>query len=1084
MPQPALSKKLNPKQKGTNEKQVTISRFFDTIHTTKKRENQDADCKTRDSKNASSQSKSNCNFDAAKKRKVSHNEDTTGTSSDFGKKLKSSLSSKIRLGLHEETQSKLNAFSLSTSHDENIDLEELKNRFASGLPDLDEQNGNVAKHNGAEIYVNPEDDKTPEAECKESAAKVKTASHGSDKLKSFPTIKYTPLEQQVVDLKVKYPGTILLIECGYKYRFFGEDAQIAADVLKITCNPDHNFMTASIPTHRLFVHVQRLVTAGYKVGVVKQTETAALKAASDNKSSVFMRQLTALYTKSTLIGEDVAPLNDIACSDDTEANVSQYLMSIFETPCEENKKSNESLSIGLVAVHPATGDLIYDCFNDVISRNHLETRIMHIQPVEILLPSTLSEATERLLKDTSILSSTADDCIRIERLPEKKFDYQQAFETVSNFYGNDHTIGGVIRLHDVVGLPPTVISCLSALISYLTEFKLERVLKLSSGFKCFSLESSYMKLPAKSVQNLELLKNLTSGKSKGSLFWVLNKTLTKFGERRLRSWVCNPLMKKRDIDERQLAVEELLSNKCECFDAMKKCLFKLGDLERGLTAILHKKCSPLEFATVCLSLKNIASIFHTQKNMFADQIASPLLQTILQEIPDLLSDVAFFSDSVNLQHAKSNDKTQLFVDDSQFPAIKDQKSKIREVQNEIDQHRSTIRKILRVPSFNYTTVSGTEFQIEVKNNMLNTVPSEWIKISSTKTVSRFHSPFIQEKCKLLNQHKEQLEIVCNDSWIEFLNSFQERYQNYRKAVSHLAVYDCLLSLAKVAEQDDYVRPQMVDNENCIMIEDGCNPIVNLLLSEHQQYVANDTNLNAAKHRVMMITGPNMGGKSSYIRQVALIVLMAQIGSYVPAKSATLGIFDAIYTRMGAADDIYRGRSTFMVELQEASEIMNSATNRSLVILDELGRGTSTHDGLAIANATLRYFTEDVKCITLFVTHYQLLGQFGDMYPDFVHNYHMSFLVHSKSSENEEYDASDAVTFLYQLVRGMAAHSYGLNVARLAHIPAEILEKARKKSHQLENSLNKNRELKSDFLTIMKCPPENLNKLLSDMIPSL
>ncbi|GAB1600646.1 DNA mismatch repair protein Msh3-like [Argonauta hians] len=1068
MPQPFFSKKLKPNRKANDEKQTNISRFFDKKHSSE-------NSKTAIDENV--QSKLEHHFNPAKKQKVKCNEGHRETSSSLVKKLKSSLSSNIVLGLAEGTRSKLNSFSLSTSPSKDVDFDTWKkNRHVTNLPDLNGPEGNNDDNMESSSDVD-----LPVAEDKERSAASKTVSHGWEKSKSGSKSKYTPLELQVIDLKEKYPNTILLIECGYKYRFFGEDAQIAADVLNIMCNPDHNFKTASIPTHRLFVHVKRLVAAGHKVGVVKQTETAALKAVSDNKSSVFSRKLTALYTKSTLFGEDVAALNDVTDLDDADSdNTSQYLMCLYEIPSEDNKKPKDSSTFGLVAVLPATGDIIYDCFDDSLCRNHLETRITHIRPVEMLLPPTLSQPTERLLQDIVSLCSSEDDCIRIERLPEERFNYQQAFETVSGFYGNNDTIDGIIRLQDVIGLPSTVISCLAALISYLQEFKLEKVLKITSGFKRFSLESSYMKLPAKSVQNLELLKNLTTGKRKGSLFWVLNKTSTKFGERHLHSWICSPLLKKSDIDERQSAVEELLSNQCECFDAMRKSLFKLTDLEKGLTAILHKKCSPLEFVTVCRSLKNIFNVFYIQRNMYMDQVTSSLLQKILTEIPGLLCDVETFSDSLSLEHAKSNDKTQLFVDDGQFPAIKEQKSRIQDVRNELDQHRSTIRKILRVPSFNYTTVSKIEYQIEVKNNMLGCVPSDWTKVGSTKTVSRYQSSFIIEKYKLLNQCKEQLEIICQNSWIEFLDSFQKKYQSYRQAVSYLAEFDCLLSLAKVAGHNDYVRPQIVDKETCILIEEGCNPIVSHLLSEQNQYVANDTNLKAEKDRVMLITGPNMGGKSSYIRQVALIVLMAQIGSYVPAKSAKLGIFDAIYTRMGAADDICRGRSTFMVELQEASDIMYSATNRSLVILDELGRGTSTHDGLAIASATLRYFIENVNCITLFVTHYQLLAQFEDMYPDFVHNYHMSFLV----DNNEESDAADAVTFLYQIVRGMAGHSYGLNVARLAQIPTQILSKAKEKSLLLQRSLSKKRKHKSEFVTIMQCCKDNLNETLSSIIPSL
>lgn len=411
---------------------------------------------------------------------------------------------------------------------------------------------------------------------------------------------------------------------------------------------------------------------------------------------------------------------------------------------------------------------------------------------------------------------------------------------------------------------------------------------------------------------------------------------------------------------------------------------------------------------------------------------------------------------LNEQAAKIGDKTQLFKDLSDFPLIKRGKDEIKDVTDKIQLHLQEIRKILKNPSAQYVTVSGQEFMIEIKNSALSCIPSDWVKVGSTKAVSRFHSPFIVENYRHLNQLREQLVLDCNAEWLDFLENFGEHYLSLCKAVHHLATIDCIFSLAKVAKLGDYCRP-VIQEEQKIIIKNGRHPVIDVLLGEQNQYVPNSTDLSGNSERVMIITGPNMGGKSSYIKQVALITIMAQIGSYVPAEEATIGIVDGIFTRMGAADNIYKGRSTFMEELTDTAEIIRKATPRSLVILDELGRGTSTHDGIAIAYATLEYFIRDVKSLTLFVTHYPPVCELEKSYSQQVGNYHMGFLVNEdESKHNPDEEVPDFVTFLYQITRGVAARSYGLNVAKLADVPGEILKKAASKSKDLEGLVNMKR----------------------------
>ncbi|CAM5145419.1 unnamed protein product [Natator depressus] len=796
---------------------------------------------------------------------------------------------------------------------------------------------------------------------------------------------YTPLELQFMEMKEQYKDAILCVECGYKYRFFGEDAEIAAKELNIYCHQDHNFMTASIPTHRLFVHVRRLVAKGYK------------------------------------------------------------------------------------GVQPTTGEVVFDSFQDSSSRLELESRVLRLQPVELVLPSDLSDQSERLISGITSVS-LRDDRIRIERMESIYFQYSHAFQLITDFYARGvlNTTGSQ-QLSIILNLDKPVICSLAAVIMYLKEFNLEKILYNPSNFKQLSSEAEYMTINGTTLKNLEILQNQTDMKTKGSLLWVLDHTKTSFGRRKLKKWVTQPLMKSSEINARLDAVSEILMSESSVFGHIQNHLCKMPDIERGLCSIYHKKCSTQEFFLIVSTLSRLESELQALVPAIRSQVKAPLLQVALLEIPELLFPVKHYLQILNEEAAKTGDKTQLFKDLTDFPTIRKQKGDIQKVISQIQFHLQEIQRMIKNPHAEYVTVSGQEFLIEVKNSLLSSVPSDWVKVGSTKAVSRFHSPFIVENYRHLNQLREQLVLDCNAEWLNFLDRFSEYYHSVLKAVGHLATIDCIFSLAKVAKQGDYCRPVVQDKGKKIIIKNGRHPVIDELLGEQDQYVPNSTNLAGDKERVMIITGPNMGGKSSYIKQVALITIMAQIGSYVPAEESTVGVVDGIFTRMGAADNIYKGQSTFMEELTDTAEIIRKASSRSLVILDELGRGTSTHDGIAIAYATLEHFIRDVESLTLFVTHYPSVCDLEKIYPEQVGNYHMGFLVNEEESEqqkgSEDEENPEFITFLYQITRGVAARSYGLNVAKLADVPEEILKKAAHKSKELEGLVNMKRKRLKSFAKI-------------------
>nr|XP_057926954.1 DNA mismatch repair protein Msh3 isoform X2 [Doryrhamphus excisus] len=712
---------------------------------------------------------------------------------------------------------------------------------------------------------------------------------------------YTPLEQQVIQLKQKHKDVVLAVECGYKYRFFGDDAEIAAKELNISCHLDRNFMTCSIPTHRLFVHLRRLVSHGHKVGVVKQTETSAIKASGANKNTLFARQLSALYTKSTLVGEDVNPVSRLdnqeegGCHDVVSETHDSFLLCVSENW----DKLKKQLTVGVVAVQPSTGDVLLDSFTDGQSRSELESRVLKINPVEILVSSDLSEPTHRLLQSITNASAQADDKVRIEKRDSACFEFASAMNTVTEFYCHSK-VEDCHSLSSVASLESPVICCLGPLIQYLQEFNLERVLRSESSFQRLTCESEGMILSAATLKNLEILNNQTDGSVRGSLLWVLDHTRSPFGRRLMRKWVTRPLMNARSILERQDAVQEILESDSVTLNSMKSLLAHLPDLERGLCSIYNKKSSTQEFYLIISSLCRLALELQALLPAIRGQICSGLIQGLLLDVPDLLEPAHGFLRVLNEKAAKCGDKTELFSDLSGFPVLQERRDQIQRVLEEIQHHRKDIRLILKAPAMDYTSVSGLEFLIEVKNSKSSIVPPDWVKVSSTKTVSRYHSPFLVERHRKMLQLREQLLLDCQREWTTFMDQFGEHYHTMKRAISHLATMDCLFSLAEVARQGDYCRPELCDSERLIVIRDGRHPAIDLLMGEHSQFVPNHTQLQGDGKRTMIITGPNMGGKSSYIRQVALICVMTQMGSYVPCSEARLGILDGIYTREKSA----------------------------------------------------------------------------------------------------------------------------------------------------------------------------------------
>jgi DNA mismatch repair protein MSH3 len=904
----------------------------------------------------------------------------------------------------------------------------------------------------AEGEEDEEEEETPKpTKAKKGAATKKAAS------------KLTPMERQYLEIKHKHLDTIIVMEVGYKFKFFGEDARIASKELGIVCIPgkfrydEHpseahldRFASASFPVHRLQVHVKRLVKANHKVGVVRQVETAALKAVGDNRNTPFVRKLTNLYTKGTYV-DDVEGLETGSNSPGPGAQATGYLLCITETNAN-GWGTDEKVQVGLVAVQPATGDIIYDDFEDGFMRSEIETRLLHIAPAEFLVVGDLSKATDKLIQHLSASKTNVfGDRSRVERVEKPKTMAAQAYGHISNFYADKmkssqeagSSSQGAI-LDKVHQLSEHVTICLSAMITYLSEYGLEHVFDLTKYFQPFSARS-YMLLNGNTLSSLEIYQNQTDYTVKGSLFWTMDRTKTRFGQRLLRKWVGRPLINRERLEERIAAVEELKNGENTVpFDKLKFLLGKIRtDLEKVLIRIYYKKCTRPELLAALQTLQDISGQYLQVKSPEQSGFSSALLSEAISNIPKIYDDLNTFLEKINASAAKADDKYGFFQEEHEAEDINDLKLSIASVEDDLNTHRKEAAAKLGVTKVDYVTVAGIEYLIEVKRKspQEKKVPASWQQISATKATLRFHTPEVKRMCQERDQYKESLAAACDAAFMRLLDDISAKYQELRDCVHSIATLDALFSLAILANQPGYAKPTFVD-EIEIDIKGGRHPMVEQLLLD--SYVPNNLQLAHSATRALLVTGPNMGGKSSYVRSAALIAIMGQIGSYVPADEARLGMLDAVFTRMGAFDNMLKGESTFMVELNETSDILKSATPRSLIILDELGRGTSTFDGVAIAEAVLDYVIRELKSLTLFITHYQHLSKVHTRFTNKeLKNVHMSF---------EERDGGREVVFLYEVAEGTSHRSYGLNVARLARVPEKVIDVAGVKSAELEHSM--------------------------------
>ena len=796
--------------------------------------------------------------------------------------------------------------------------------------------------------------------------------------------KLSPMMQHYLATKEEYKDCILFYRLGDFYEMFFDDAVTVSRELELTltgkdCGMEERAPMCGVPFHAYETYMNRLVQKGYKVAIAEQMEDPKLA------KGLVKREVIKVVTPGT--NTSITAL---------EEGRNNYLMCVAYM---EN-------SFGIAAADISTGDFYV---TEVSTLRTLNDEIAKYTPSELICNDSLS-------------MSGIDFTDLRERL-------HISITTLENRYFDDFRVGEILKEHfhisriDGLGLGdyPSGTIASGALLMYLHETQKDSVSQLTE-MKTYRT-GKYMVLDSASRRNLELTETLREKNKRGSLLWVLDHTRTAMGARMLRTWITQPLIDMEEILRRQDALEEINERPIDR-EEMREYLGPVYDLERLISRMASKTANPRDMIAFRNSLQMLPPILEIMKGY------DTILMTNLREDMDPLEDICSLI-------------TQAIVDDP--PMTVREGGMIREGFNqdadmfrrastegktwlldlEAREREKTGIKNLRIK---YNKVFG--YYLEVTNSFKDQVPDYYIRKQTLTTAERYTTDELKKMEDTILGAEDKLNSLEYDLFCQVRDRIAADVSRIQKTAKAVAALDVLLSLALVSERGGYVRPKM-NIKGIIDIKDGRHPVVEKMMPDGQ-FVANDVFLNNGAKRVSIITGPNMAGKSTYMRQAALLVLMAQIGCFVPASSANISICDRIFTRVGASDDLASGQSTFMVEMTEVANILRNATKNSLLILDEIGRGTSTYDGLSIAWAVIEYIsnTRILGAKTLFATHYHELTELEGKIPG-VNNYCIAV------REN-----GDDIIFLRKIVKGGADKSYGIQVARLAGVPEQVLERAK------------------------------------------
>ncbi|MGN0515274.1 MAG: DNA mismatch repair protein MutS [Lachnospiraceae bacterium] len=803
----------------------------------------------------------------------------------------------------------------------------------------------------------------------------------------------TPMMQQYMETKAQYKDCILFYRLGDFYEMFFDDALTVTKELELTltgksCGLEERAPMCGVPYHAADLYINKLVSRGYKVAICEQVEDPKLC------KGLVKREVIRIVTPGTNISSQAL--------DETKNN---YLMCIVYI----------GDNIGLSIVDVSTGDYYV---TEVESGRVLIDEINKFVPSEIICNEAFHMSGIEI--DDLVMRMN----ITVSSLDSWYFDEDLCKRTLLNHFGLKNIDG--LGLKDY----PTGIIASGALMQYLIETQknslshITRLIPYTTG--------TYMIIDSSSRRNLELVETLREKQKRGSLLWVLDKTKTAMGARRMRSIIEQPLVVKDDIIKRQDAVEELVNNAI-VREEIREYLNPVYDFERIMSKITCKSVNPRDL----ISLKNSLSMLPHIKTLLSDFDKGILNE--INERMDSLSDIFELIESSIDEDAPVTIREGGIIKNGFHEEIDRLRSAKSDGKNwlmefEMEERQKTGIKNLRVK---YNKVFG--YTIEVTNSYQELVPEEYIRKQTLSNMERYTTPKLKELEDIILGAEDKLYILEYDLFCEIRDKIAAeviRIQNTAKAIADIDVF---CSLALVAEQNNYIRPS-INEKGIIDVKAGRHPVVEKMIS-NDMFVSNDILLDNNSNRISIITGPNMAGKSTYMRQTALIVLMAQIGSFVPASKANIGIVDRIFTRVGASDDLASGQSTFMVEMTEVANILRNATCNSLLILDEIGRGTSTFDGLSIAWAVVEHIsnTRLLGAKTLFATHYHELTELEGTISG-VNNYCIAVK-----------EQGDDIVFLRKIIKGGADKSYGIQVAKLAGVPDSVIARAKELVEELSDA---------------------------------
>ena len=799
-------------------------------------------------------------------------------------------------------------------------------------------------------------------------------------------IELTPMMKQFLDLKAKHPDAVMLFRCGDFYETYSTDAIIAAEILGITLTKRANgkgktVEMAGFPHHALDTYLPKLIRAGKRVAICDQLE--------DPKTTkkLVKRGITELVTPGVSIND----------------NVLNYKENNFLAAVHFGKSA-----CGIAFLDISTGEFL----TAEGPFDYVDKLLNNFAPKEILFERGKRGMFEGNF-GSKFFTFELDDWVFTESSSREKL--LKHFETKNlKGFGVEHLKNGIIAS--------------GAILQYLDMTEHTQVGHITSLARIE--EDKYVRLDKFTVRSLELIGSMNDGGS--SLLHVIDKTISPMGARLLKRWMVFPLKDEKPINDR-LNVVEYFFRKPDFRELIEDELHRIGDLERIISKVAVGRVSPREVVQLKVALQAIEPIKEA-----CQQADNPSLNRIGEQLNLCISIRDRIEKEINNDPPLLINKGGVIKDgvDTELDELRHIAYSGKDYLLKIQQRES---ELTGIPSLKIAYNSVFGYYIEVRNVHKDKVPQEWIRKQTLVNAERYITQELKEYEEKILGAEDKILVLETRLYTELVQALSEFIPAIQINANQIARIDCLLSFANVAKENNYIRPVIEDND-VLDIRQGRHPVIEKQLPIGEKYIANDVLLDNATQQVIIITGPNMAGKSALLRQTALITLLAQIGSFVPAESAHIGLVDKIFTRVGASDNISVGESTFMVEMNEASDILNNISSRSLVLFDELGRGTSTYDGISIAWAIVEYIHEHpkAKARTLFATHYHELNEMEKSFKR-IKNYNVSV----KEVDNK-------VIFLRKLERGGSEHSFGIHVAKMAGMPKSIVKRANEILKQLES----------------------------------